>query len=91
MKDGLELFFSWFIAVSRLILLCFILLVEGLHHILFTRSEVCAIVLKVIPLRVDRDKISYVENLAMNNLDLMASQDEYYEDEEGNGGDLGEQ
>lgn len=89
MYDFLNLLGSWFIAICRLILLCFILFIEGLHYILFSRTEVSSIVLKVIPIRVDRDKLSYVDNLAMNNLDLMGYQgDDNYgdytsEDEDG--------
>lgn len=93
MKDELKLIGSWCIAIVRLLLVCFILFVEGLHHILFSRNEVCGVVLRVVPIRSDRDKLTFVENLAMNNLDLMAYQNEdegmEYTDD-GSDGDLGE-
>ncbi len=74
MKDTLGLIGSWLIAIFRLLLVCFILFVEGLHHILFSRNEICGVVMRVVPIRVDRDKLSYIENLTMNNLDLMDAQ-----------------
>ena len=85
MKDNLKLWGSWLIAIFRLILVCFILFVEGLHHILFSRNEVCGVILKVIPIRTDRDTLTFTENLAMNNLDLMGYQgeDTYIEEDGG--------
>ena len=58
---------------------------EGLNLILFSRNEVCGVVIKVLPLRADRDKLSYIENLSMNNLDLMTYQnmDEDYPESDG--------
>lgn len=91
MKDKIELVGSWCIAVVRLILVCFILLVEGLHHIFFSRNEICGVILRVLPIRVDRDKIAYMDNLAMNNLDLMATQNEIeFSEDDGSDGEIDE-
>lgn len=60
-------------AILRLFMLQIILLFTGLNHILFNRVEVSNIALSLIPQRRDRDKLSFVDDLKVNNLDMIKS------------------
>ena len=48
-----------------------VLLATGLHNILFNRSEIANISLVLIPQRRDRDNLTFINNLKVNNFDLM--------------------
>ena len=82
----LSLVGSYIIAIIRLFFWMGVLLVSGLQQILFTRTEICYIELKGLPLRCDRDdiidKISYVDKLKVENPDL-----EIVDEEDGNNSD----
>lgn len=65
---------SYIIAIARLFNWVILLIFSGLQQILFTRTEICGIELRGMPLRCDRDdivdKISYVDKLKIENPDL---------------------
>jgi hypothetical protein len=83
MRDFIELFVSYIVAVSRLLLLTLLCFISGMHQIIFNRVEVCNVGLYYLPLRFDRDKISYINNLNMSNLYLIQPyEDENYEEGE---------
>ena len=59
------------IALLRLGMLQFILFFTGLNHILFNRVEISNVALTMIPQRRDRDKLAFVDDLKVNNLDML--------------------
>ena len=65
---------SYLIAIARLFFWELLLLFSGLQQILFTRTEICGIDLRGLPLRCDRDdiidKVSYMDKLKIENPDL---------------------
>lgn len=67
-------FVSCLIAIVRLLFWAGLLLLSGLQQILFTRTEICGLELRGLPLRCDRDdvldKISYMDKLKAENPDL---------------------
>lgn len=73
-KDCLNYLGSVFIAIARLFFWEAMLFFSGLQQILFTRTEICGIDLRGLPLRCDRDdicdKISYMDKLKCENPDL---------------------
>ena len=73
-KDLLSYLGSVFIAIARLFFWEAMLFFSGLQQILFTRTEICGIDLRGLPLRCDRDdicdKISYMDKLKCENPDL---------------------
>lgn len=86
--DKIKWFFSnlmsYVIAIARLLFWEVLLFFSGLQQILFTRTEICGLDLRGLPLRCDRDdvldKISYVDKLKAENPDLDLMTDEDYED-----------
>lgn len=76
--DKIKWFFSnvlsYIIAIARLLFWEVLLFFSGLQQILFTRTEICGIDLRGLPLRCDRDdiidKVSYVDKLKIENPDL---------------------
>ena len=86
--DKIKWFFSnlmsYAIAIARLLFWEVLLFFSGLQQILFTRTEICGLDLRGLPLRCDRDdvldKISYVDKLKAENPDLDLMTDEDYED-----------
>ena len=86
--DKIKWFFSnlmsYVIAIARLLFWEILLFFSGLQQILFTRTEICGLDLRGLPLRCDRDdvldKISYVDKLKAENPDLDLMTDEDYED-----------
>ena len=66
MREFLSNLLSYAIAILRLLLLQVTVFFNGLHHILFNRVEICRVTLSMIPLKVDRDKLSYLDKLALN-------------------------
>jgi hypothetical protein len=66
MKELFSNLLSYMIAILRLLLLQVTVFFNGLHHILFNRVEICRVTLSMIPLKVDRDKLSYLDKLALN-------------------------
>lgn len=66
MREFLSNLLSYAIAIFRLLLLQVTVFFNGLHHILFNRVEICRVTLSMIPLKVDRDKLSYLDKLALN-------------------------
>lgn len=59
------------IAILRLIMLELVLLVTGLHHILFNHTEISNITLVMVPQRRDRERLAFVDDLRNNNFDLV--------------------
>ena len=78
--EGCSYVISIIIAIARLVLWTILLFVMGLQEALFTRSEICGIDIKALPLRCDRDdvldKISYVDRLKLENPDLDLNEDD---------------
>ena len=84
--DKIKWFFnnilSYCIAIARLFFWVVLLIFSGLQQILFTRTEICGLDLRGLPLRCDRDdicdKIAYVDKLKCENPDLeIVNEDEY--------------
>lgn len=73
-KDFSSYLGSLAIAIARLFFWEALLFFSGLQQILFTRTEICGIDLRGLPLRCDRDdicdKISYMDKLKCENPDL---------------------
>lgn len=73
-KDCLNYLGSVLIAIARLFFWEAMLFFSGLQQILFTRTEICGVDLRGLPLRCDRadicDKISYMDKLKCENPDL---------------------
>ena len=67
-------------ALIRFFFLTVAMVASGLHIILFTRTELCNVELRGMPLLVDRrkigDQISFVDSLMSNNVDLLDYADE---------------
>lgn len=78
-----KVFWSYFVAVARLIVWTFILFFSGLQRTLFMRSEIVSVDFRVLPLRCDMeeadDKLAYLDKLCLENPDLTGIQ---LEDEE---------
>jgi hypothetical protein len=47
------------------------MLVNGLQQILFNRVEICNVGFSYLPLRKDRENISYINKLNLGNTDLI--------------------
>ena len=62
------------IAIVRLFFWEILVFFSGLQQIIFTRTEICGVDLRGLPLRCDRediiDKVSYVDKLKTENPDL---------------------
>ena len=71
MKEFFDNVLSYLIAVIRLIFLVLIMLVNGLQQILFNRVEICNVGFSYLPLRKDRENISYINKLNLGNTDLV--------------------
>ena len=79
MRDFLYEFFSTtcsiLIALLRLMFLTAAMLTSSVHVILFTRTEVCSIDLKGMPLRCDRERdmqnLSFIDKVCLQNPDLL--------------------
>lgn len=70
----IKVLLSYFISVARLIFWTFILFLSGLQKILFTRSEIVEVSMKLAPLRCDvvemGDKLAYIDKLCIENPEL---------------------
>ena len=83
----LKVFWSYVMALARLIIWTIIFFFSGLQRTLFTRNEVCGVDMKLLPLRCDMEdvdeKLAYIDKLCIENPDLaeMAEQT-YLEDDE---------
>lgn len=78
---------SYVIAIIRLFFWAGLLILSGLQQILFTRTEICGIDLRGLPLRCDRediiDKVSYVDKLKIENPDLEIVDEEDIDEDNG--------
>lgn len=85
-------FISCLIAIARLFFWVILLIFSGLQQILFTRTEICGIELRGLPLRCDRDdiidKISYVDKLKVENPDLEIVDENELDDLDDDNGEL---
>ena len=74
-KNFLKVFFSYVIAILRLIIWTIIFFFSGLQRTLFTRSEVLSLSFKLVPLRCDMEdtdeKLAYIDKLCFENPDLL--------------------
>lgn len=59
-----------FVAITRLLLLNLIMFLNGIHQIIFNSSEVTNVSLLIRPNTLARDKLSYIDNLRLANMDL---------------------
>lgn len=81
------------IAILRLLMLQLVFFTSGLHQILFNKVEISNISLVLIPQRRERDKLSFVDDLYINNIDLASnkvlppSNCNFQEDDEDDGDD----
>ena len=87
MKDFIENVISYIIAILRFLFLLIIMLLNGLQQIIFNRIEICNIGFSYVPIRKDRDKISYINKLNLENVDLIKP---YNISEDDNGDNLEE-
>lgn len=75
---SLALFFKsllgYVVALLRLLYLALIFVVTGIYNIFFNRLEIVGIVLKSIPIKMDRDKVSYIDRLIANNVDVCSQE-----------------
>lgn len=60
-----------FISILRLITLLLIALLTGIQHIIFNSTEVANITLSLIPQKRHRDRLAFIDDLCMYNLDLV--------------------
>lgn len=67
--DLIRFILSTIFATFRLLSLTFVLLVSGMHGIIFNRSEVVGVTMHTLPLSVDRDKVSYLDDLERRSSD----------------------
>lgn len=74
-KEFLSSVISALIAISRLFFLTLSLLVNGLHIILFQRTEICNIEMKGRAWRCDEeklmDKVSFIDKVCYENPELL--------------------
>jgi len=89
MRDFFDTLLSYVIATVRLFILTLIALLNGLHQIIFNRVEICNLSFHFLPLRKDRENISYINKLNMNNTDLIYPS--YAGEEEFDDSDLGDE
>jgi hypothetical protein len=70
-----KVFWSYVVALARLIIWTFIFFFTGLQRTLFMRSEIVEVDFKVMPLRCDMeaidDKMAYIDKLYMSNPDMI--------------------
>lgn len=82
---GFKVFWSYFVALARLVIWTIILFFTGLQRTLFMKSEVVGVDFRVAPLRChmeDADeKLAYLDKLCTENPDLMGIEDESFFDE----------
>lgn len=75
---SLALFFKsllgYLVACLRLFYLAIIFVVTGIYNIIFNKLEIVGIVLKSIPIKMDRDKVSYIDRLISNNIDVCSQE-----------------
>lgn len=80
-----KVFWSYIVALARLVVWTFILFFTGLQRTLFMRSEVVGVDFRVLPLRCymeeTDDKLAYLDKLCIENPDLMGIEDEVPFDE----------
>lgn len=80
MARPFKVFFSYIIALARLIIWTFIFFFTALQRTLFMRSEVCGVDFKVLPLRCDMedtdDKLAYIDKLCFENPELIEAMEE---------------
>lgn len=72
---------SYLIALARLTIWTILTFFSGLQRILFVRSEVVGVELKVAPLRCDMEdvdeKLAYIDKLCMENPELSIIEDDF--------------
>lgn len=57
-------------AIFRLFSLSIVLIVNGIHGILFNRTEIMGMTMHGIPMNVERDTMAYLDDLAKSNVDI---------------------
>ena len=81
-KKFLKVFLSYVIALLRLVVWVIIFFFSGLQRILFTRSEVVGVDMKLSPLRCDMEdvdeKLAYIDKLCIENPDLAEIAEQTY-------------
>lgn len=72
--------FSYIIALLRLPFLTVLFIVSSIQQVLFDKSEVVNVEMKIVPLRCDRKKVSdnvaYIDKLCYENPDLVEMVDD---------------
>ena len=78
----LKVFWSYIVALLRLVVWTIILFFSGLQRTLFTRSEVVGVDMKLTPLRCDMEdvdeKLAYIDKLCIENPDLAEMAEQAY-------------
>lgn len=85
MKRFLKVFFSYIVALLRLVFLVLVLIISGTHKILFNRVEISEITVQIKPLRCDieemGEKLSYIDKMCMENPDLISASEDFPDDD----------
>lgn len=75
-----KVFFSYIVAIARLVVWTILFFFLGLQRTLFMRSEVVGIDFSVLPLRCDMeeadDKLAYLDKLCTENPELTGAEDD---------------
>lgn len=81
-QEFLKVFWSYIVALLRLVVWTIILFFSGLQRTLFTRSEVVGVDMKLTPLRCDLEdvdeKLAYIDKLCIENPDLAEMAEQAY-------------
>ena len=81
-QEFLKVFWSYIVALLRLVVWTIILFFSGLQRTLFTRSEVVGVDMKLAPLRCDLEdvdeKLAYIDKLCIENPDLAEMAEQAY-------------
>lgn len=81
----LKVFWSYVVAILRLIIWTIILFFSGLQRTLFTRNEIIGVDMRLMPLRCDMEdadeKLAYIDKLCIENPDLAEMAEQAYLEE----------
>ena len=79
-QDFFKVFWSYIVALARLLVWTAIFFFTGLQRTLFMRSEIYSVEFGVLPLRCDMeeadDKLAYIDKLCLENPDLAVALEE---------------
>lgn len=77
LKRFFVVLWSYIVALGRLFIWTLLTFLSGLQRILFTRSEVVRVELRISPLRCDikdtDEKLAYIDKLCLENPDLIVN------------------